>query len=138
MRGDFLQEPNNLEENNMDPYVPPSRTRPPRHQQQQRYHPPRPKPSSSTTSERILRENSQSHHQGYPRPEQQPPSSYPIPHPNHSSQQQRRAQLDSYNARNHGQFHERNRGSKKAGFLGMLKLVLTCGKAGGNVAGAVV
>lgn len=75
--------------------------------------------------------------QGYPRPRPQPPASYPLPHPNHSVKQQHEKQLASYHARNHGKFHERNRGSKKAGFLGIMTVVLKCGCFANDVEGAV-
>jgi hypothetical protein len=71
---------------------------------------------------------------GYPRPRPQPPASYPLPHPDHTVKQLQQKRLQSYHARNHGQFRERNRGSKKAGFLGMLKLVLKCGCFASDVA----
>ena len=79
-----------------------------------------------------------SQHRGYPQPQLKPPPSYPLPHPNHSPQKQHQAQLEAYNARNHGKFHERNRGSKKAGFLGMLALVFKCGCFANDVGGAVL
>lgn len=44
--------------------------------------------------------------------------------------------LEAYDDRNHGRFHERNRGSKKVGFLGILKTLLSCGQAAGNIAGS--
>ncbi|KAK7185711.1 hypothetical protein PSPO01_08397 [Paraphaeosphaeria sporulosa] len=73
---------------------------------------------------------------GYPRPKPQPPASYPLPHPDHSAKQQAQKRLESYNTRNHGKFHERNRGSKKAGFWGMLKLLFKCGSLANHAAGA--
>lgn len=74
---------------------------------------------------------------GYPRPRAGPPATYPLPHPSHSARQVEQKRLEGYNARNHGKFHERNRGSKKAGFWGMLLLLLKCGSFGNKVAGAV-
>ena len=76
-------------------------------------------------------------HQSRPQPRLDPPALYPLPHPNQSLEQQRQAQLRAYNARNHGKFHERNRGSKKAGFAGMWQLVCKLLGCGSDVSEAI-
>ena len=81
----------------------------------------------------LQQELSKDSHSRYPQPQPQPPD---LP-PNRTSQPQQWVQLDAYNERNHGKFHEKNRGSKKAGFMGMLKLLLKCGSVA-NDAGDVV
>ena len=86
---------------------------------------------------RELQSYRESPYPSFAQPQPKPPPAYPLPHPQHSQQEQRRKQLEAYHARNHGKFREQNRGSKKAGFLGMLVLLLKCGSVADDVDGVV-
>lgn len=73
----------------------------------------------------------------YPKPPPQPQPSPSVPRLSSKEILRREEQirLDAYNERNHGKFHDNNRGSKKHLFKGILKLLFKCGKAANDVGG---